>query len=211
VCFAALSQRGRDFAEGGLFVETTAGRVDVDGHLALGDVCLFSAALASEVMPIDPGKARPSGPDWHYPGGRWELGASLRPAMEIARQSFEARFTCAVVPPADSSSRVTDLAADDVTSRWCALLGIRHVGQRVGPAVVDALDPGEVRFRWEGSAAPLAVSCRPARRGPAFCSSAHFAIHYRLEGARSLTNAEARFLHALCAATRAAESRSTRR
>ena len=70
VGFAALSQRGRDFSEGGLFVETAFGRVDVDGHLALGDVCLFSGALASEVRPIDPGKGGASGAAFHHPGGR---------------------------------------------------------------------------------------------------------------------------------------------
>lgn len=215
VCFAALSQRGRDFIEGGLFVETAAGRVDVDGHLALGDVCLFRAALASEILPIDAGKGRAGQPDWHHPGGRWTLSSSARPAAEFARESFDQRADPILPPradspadsPADAASRALDLPPDDVTAEWCALVGIRHVGQRVGPAVVESIEPGEVRFRWPEGAAPLAVSCRPARKGPAFCSSARFALHYRLSGGRSLTQAEARFLHALCATTRAAEGR----
>lgn len=215
LCFAALSQRGRDFIEGGLFVETASGRVDVDGHLALGDVCLFRAALASEILPIDAGKGRAGQPDWHHPGGRWTLSPSARPAAEFARESFDRRADPTITPradsladsPADAASRALDLPPDDVTAEWCSLVGIRHVGQRVGPAVVESIEPGEVRFRWPEGSAPLAVSCRPARKGPAFCSSARFALHYRLSGGRSLTQAEARFLHALCATTRAAEGR----
>lgn len=211
----ALSQRGRDFNEGGLHVETAAGRVDVDGHLALGDACLFQAALVREVVPIDPARSRAGEPDWHSPGGRWVLRPSLQFVEDGARGSWRAgleeRQSSGLSPPPDSVAPEGDVHAEDVTAEWCALLGIRQAGQRVGPATVDSIHPGEVRFRWPGATAPLGVSCRPARRGPAFCSSSRFAIHYRLNGAQSLTVAQARFLHALCAATRAAEIRSTAR
>jgi hypothetical protein len=210
VVAVALSQRGRDFTEGGLHVETAAGRVDVDGHLALGDAYLFQSSLLREVTPIDPGKARAGEIDWHHPGGRWTLRPSRRFDPEAARISFEDSLSPGLAPPSGASAGTDDLHAEDVTAEWCALLGIRHAGQRVGPAVVESVGAGEVRFRWAGAAASLAVSCRPARRGPAFCSSALFAIHYRLEGGQSLTALQARFLYALCAATRAAEARQKR-
>jgi hypothetical protein len=63
-----MSELGRDFEKGGIFVRTTAGEaVFIEEFTSPGDLVLFSPNLAHGVATIDPEK----GPDWLSFEGRW--------------------------------------------------------------------------------------------------------------------------------------------
>lgn len=63
-----MSELGRDFEEGGIFVRTTDGEVVfIEQHTCPGDVVLFSPKLAHGVARIDPHKSA----DWLSFEGRW--------------------------------------------------------------------------------------------------------------------------------------------
>ena len=80
VIIVALSEPGRDFERGGLFVEPQGTRVDVDALLSPGDACLFRPELYHGVDPVDEAG---SGPDFGDGRGRWVLNPMFR-SLEAA-------------------------------------------------------------------------------------------------------------------------------
>ena len=65
-----VSEKGRDFQEGGLFVENDLGdRVCVDDITKPGDVVFFNASQVHGVAPIDPTESLP----WTDFSGRWMI------------------------------------------------------------------------------------------------------------------------------------------
>ena len=67
-----MSKKGRDFTEGGLYIEVDDGeRIWIDDECEVGDVVYFNAAHNHGVERIDPGAEE----DWLSWEGRW-MGCS---------------------------------------------------------------------------------------------------------------------------------------
>lgn len=74
VMLVILSDRGKDFDEGGLFFTTDDGvKVSVDDKVSAGDAFLFYPQTLHGVDPIDPAKPI----DWNRDDGRWIMFSIL--------------------------------------------------------------------------------------------------------------------------------------
>lgn len=73
VIIASLSEKGRDFYQGGLFVEVNGEKVNLDDHLALGDIYLMNPQQPHGIDTIDAGEQT----DWQSERGRWILFPAL--------------------------------------------------------------------------------------------------------------------------------------
>lgn len=73
VIIASLSEKGRDFDQGGLFVEVNDAKVNLDDHLALGDIYLMNPKQPHGIDTIDAGEQT----HWQSERGRWILFPAL--------------------------------------------------------------------------------------------------------------------------------------
>lgn len=77
-----MSDKGKDFQEGGLFVEPKAKeRILIDDICGIGDVVYMNAQISHGVLPIDPNVAR----DWMSFKGRWMLLFAVNKLSENTR------------------------------------------------------------------------------------------------------------------------------
>jgi len=68
-----MSQKGRDYITGGVYVEGSQGLIYPDDNMNPGDVLFFNAEVIHGVSPIDPDKEL----DWLSFKGRWMMIASV--------------------------------------------------------------------------------------------------------------------------------------
>lgn len=226
VIIVALTQPGRDFRKGGLFVEPMGVRLDIEPWMRPGDACLFRPELYHGVDPIDPME---TGPDFGSDAGRWVLNPMLRSTGGIALSSYSNSLPPSLVPPEPVALRSEPVAAPKVASApqgapapdsapapdatfqaWCELLGLRAPKMRLLGALVSAIDHEAVSFLVPGSASPLRVSCRAPGSGPVLRASLRFGVYYFADGRARLSPSEERFLTYLCELTvrRDAEGRA---
>lgn len=80
VVTAILSERGKDYHQGGLYVEDFAGnRLLIDDYLDPGDIYLINPAIRHGVAPIDPTAPL----DWMSDEGRWMMFSTLIPYTSL--------------------------------------------------------------------------------------------------------------------------------
>lgn len=75
-----MSEKGRDFTEGGLYIESGEGeRIWIDDQCEVGDVVYFNAGHNHGVAPIDPG----ADVDWLSWEGRWMALFAVNKLVDI--------------------------------------------------------------------------------------------------------------------------------
>lgn len=81
---AAMSERGRDFKNGGIYFYNNDKKVDLESHLSIGDVYLMNPSIPHGVDKIYDLKESNSEINWELNKGRWILFPALIEATSLS-------------------------------------------------------------------------------------------------------------------------------